>query len=91
MDAKPPLQLLAAVPDPADRALAELDAAIDMVALGLARRVHVTGLIGLDAVAAVAVSRAQAAGVAFALSRDGGPDSLSAIVGPRTVPESRPG
>jgi hypothetical protein len=90
VEANPPIRLLTAVPDPADRALAELEAAIDMVALGLARRVHVTGLGGLEEVAAVALSRAQGAGVAFALSRDGGPDSLSAIVGPRIV-ESRPG
>jgi hypothetical protein len=91
VEVRPPIQLLAAVPDPADRALVELDAAIDMVALGLARRVHVTGLAGLEAVAAVALSRAQAAGVAFALSRDGGPETLSAIVGPRIAAESRPG
>lgn len=83
MEAQPPVPLPVAATRAADRALAEIDAAIDMVALGLAARVHVTGLGGLEDVAAVALSRAQAAHVRFALSRDGGPTSLTAIIGPR--------
>jgi hypothetical protein len=48
----------------------------------MATRVHVTGLSGLDEVAAQALVRAQLAGVRFALTRDQ-PDTVTAIVGPR--------
>ncbi len=71
-----------AVPLAADRALDELIAAIELVARGVATRVHVTGLAGLDEIAAQALVRAQAAGVRFTLTRDQ-PDTVTAIVGPR--------
>jgi hypothetical protein len=65
----------------ADRALAELVAAIELVASGVATRVHVTGLAGLDEVAAQGLVRAQQAGVRFTLTRHP-PDIVTAIVGP---------
>jgi len=71
-----------AVPLAADRALDELLAAIALVSRGAATRVHVTGLAGLDDVAAVALVRAQQAGVRFTLARDQ-PDTVTAVVGPR--------
>jgi hypothetical protein len=77
-----PTLLPVAVPPAADRALAELFAAIELVARGVATRVHVTGLAGLDEVAAQALVRAQLAGVRFTLTRDQ-PDTVTAIVGPR--------
>jgi hypothetical protein len=77
-----PIVLPVAVPLAADRALAELFAAIELVARGVATRVHVTGLAGLDEIAAQALVQAQLAGVRFTLTRDR-PDSVTAIVGPR--------
>jgi hypothetical protein len=77
-----PTPLPVSVPIAADRALAELFAAIELVARGMATRVHVTGLAGLDEVAAQALVRAQRAGVRFTLTRDQ-PDTVTAIVGPR--------
>jgi hypothetical protein len=77
-----PIQLPIAMPLAADRALDELTIAIALVARGGAERVHVTGLAGLDEIAALAVVRAQVAGVRFSLVRDG-PDAVSAVVGPR--------
>jgi hypothetical protein len=77
-----PTSLPVSVPLATDRALAELFAAIELVALGMATRVHVTGLAGLDEVAAQALVRAQLAGVRFTLTRDQ-PDTVTAIVGPR--------
>ena len=77
-----PTLLPVAVAMATDRALAELLAAIELVASGMARRVHVTGLAGLDEVAAQALVRAQLAGVRFTLTRDR-PDTVTAIVGPR--------
>jgi hypothetical protein len=61
----------------------DLSAAIELVAGGHARRVVLVGLTDLDAVAGEALARAQAAGVAFALSRDPRSGALSAVVGPR--------
>ncbi|MEW5992263.1 MAG: hypothetical protein AB1736_13080 [Chloroflexota bacterium] len=82
MDDPRPTPLPVAVPLAADRALAELYAAIELIAGGLATRVHVTGLAGLDEVAAQALVRAQQAGVRFTLIRDQ-PDMVTALVGPR--------
>jgi hypothetical protein len=77
-----PTLLPVAVPLAADRALDELLAAIELVARGVATRVHVTGLAGVDEVAAQALVRAQLAGIRFTLTRDQ-PDTVTAIVGPR--------
>jgi hypothetical protein len=65
----------------ADHAMAEIDAAIALVACGAARAVLVTGLAGLDAVAADGLARAQAVGVGFTLSRDARTGSAWAVIG----------
>lgn len=83
MDDHAPIQLPIDLSLAADRTLDELTIAIMLVARGGARRVHVTGLAGLDDVAAQAVVRAQAAGVRFTLARDPETGSVTAIVGPR--------
>ena len=80
-DARPvPLPVAAA--READRALTELLAGIELVSRGVATRVHVTGLAGLEDVAAGALVQAQSAGVRFTLIRDQ-PGSVSATIGPR--------
>lgn len=81
MDHPRPISLPVAAPIAAERALAELFAAIELVAWGVATRVHVTGLAGLEEIAAHAAVRAQAAGVRFTLMHDR-PDSVTAIVAP---------
>jgi hypothetical protein len=58
--------------DHATLELAEIDAAIGMVAGGLARRICLVALAHPEAIAAVALARAQAADVGFHLDRDPG-------------------
>ena len=69
-------------PDATERTLAEIDAAIAMVALGIAVTVRLVNLPTAEEVAFDATARAQAAGVAFSLLHDG-PDSTTMVVGPR--------
>jgi len=65
-----------------DRDLAEVDAAIGLVAGGLATRVRLVGLGRPESVAAVALARSQAAGVGFEVDR-GADGAASMTVGPR--------
>jgi len=65
-----------------DRVLAELVAAIELVAGGGARRVVLSGLPGVEAVAADVLGRAQAAHVAFSLRRTSGSQAPAVVVGP---------
>ena len=68
--------------DPLDADLREVDVAIEMVLRGAAIRVRLVGLHAADAIAAIALARAQVAGVEFRVERDGqtrftlGPDSV---------------
>jgi hypothetical protein len=71
-------------PDATERTLAEIDAAIAMVSLGVAATVRLVNLPAAEATAFEAAARAQTAGVAFSLQRHT-PDSASMIIGPRTV------
>ena len=66
----------------ADHVLADLVAAIELVAGGGARRVVLAGLPGVEAVAAEALGYAQAAHVAFSLSRTPGTPVPAVVVGP---------
>jgi len=66
-----------------DRLLAELSAAVDLVAGGTAARVIVVNVAGLESVAAVACARAHARDVSFALVRDANGVLARAVVGPR--------
>ena len=69
-------------PDATERTLAEIDAAIAMVALGIAVTVRLVNLPTAEDLAFDAAARAQTADVAFSLQRDG-PDSTTMVVGPR--------
>ena len=69
--------------DPLARDLADVDAAIGMVAAGLARRVQLVGLTRPDVVAAVALARTQAAGLRFEVDR-GSDGPVTLTVGPRS-------
>jgi hypothetical protein len=68
--------------DAVEQALIEVDAAITMVAFCIARSVRLSNLAGAEDAAFDAAARAQAAGVAFGLQRDG-TRSVTMIVGPR--------
>jgi hypothetical protein len=63
------LFLLSGVEDPLDIDLREIDAAIEMVACGLAVRVRLVGLNDAGTVAPIALARAQDAGIAFRVDR----------------------
>ena len=87
MDQISSLPLTHATFDPIERDLAEIDAAIGMVATGVATRVRLVGLAHPDKTAAIALARSQTAGIGFELER--GPDGgVSLTVGPAT-PEVR--
>ena len=68
--------------DELERALSEVDAAIAMVALGVAVSVRLSNLAGAEDAAFDAAARAQSAGVAFSLLRER-PTMPIIIVGPR--------
>jgi hypothetical protein len=74
--------------DAVERALTEVDAAIAMVALGIALSVRLCNLAGAEEAAFDAAARAQAAGITFSLLRDGS-RSVTMIVGPRLGDRSR--
>jgi hypothetical protein len=61
--------------------LEELFGAIDLVDSGVARKIVLAAFPGVDDVAAAALARAQAAGVRFALTRDG--EAVTVHIGPR--------
>ncbi|HEU0235634.1 MAG TPA: hypothetical protein VFR14_04230 [Candidatus Limnocylindrales bacterium] len=86
MDTPRPIRLPAATRAEADRELAEVAAAVELVARGVARRVVLVGLEELAALAGDALVIAQQAGVRFALQREPGRSgTVLAIVGPRTT------
>lgn len=68
--------------DAIERVLCEVDAAISMVTFGVARSVRLCNLPGADDAAFDAAARAQGAGVAFSLQREG-THSVTMIIGPR--------
>ena len=71
-----------APPDPIERDLTEIDAAIALVAVGSATRVHLVGLLRPERAAAVGLAHAQQANVAFSVDRD--PQGrTTVVVGPR--------
>ena len=70
--------------EPFDTDLAEIEAGVALVSMGLATRVRLVGLAHVDDVAAAALAVAQAAHVAFALDRD--ERGVAAVtLGPRTA------
>jgi hypothetical protein len=64
--------------------LVHVDAAIELVRRGAATRVRLVGLADADHLASVALARAQAAEVAFAVDHSG--LGLTLTIGPRTNP-----
>ena len=70
------------VPVPADHAVENLLAAIELVALRAARRVVICGVAGVEAVSAEALAHAQARGVAFRLERDAAGAPARVVIGP---------
>jgi len=69
--------------DPLEIALAEIEAAIELVRRGQARRVRLVGLAAVEHAAGVGLARAQDAGVCFALERstERG-QAISILIGP---------
>jgi hypothetical protein len=66
-----------------DADLAEIEAGVTLVSMGLATRVRLVGLAHVEDVAAAGLAFAQAAHVAFALERN--PNGAAAVtLGPRT-------
>ncbi len=71
-----------AAPDPAERALLEIDVAIALVSGGAATRVRICGQSAIENVAVAGAARAQAAHVTFQLRREPS-GSVTVVVGPR--------
>ena len=71
--------------DPFELEAADLDAAIELVRIGLAHRVRLVGLSTAGDLASVGLARAQAADVDFAVDRHH--HALTLTIGPR---HSRP-
>ena len=63
--------------DPVEADLREVDVAIEMVARGAAVRVRLVGLYAADAIAPIALARAQTAGIDFRVDRDGAATRLT--------------
>jgi hypothetical protein len=83
MDPTTLLPFPGASPAAVDADLAEIEAGVALVSMGLATRVRLVGLAHVDAVAAAGLALAQAAHVAFALERN--PNGVAAVtLGPRT-------
>jgi hypothetical protein len=83
MDAGPLLPSPLAAHDAVDRDLAEIDAAIGLIAAGVATRVCLVGLHDPTSVASAGLAHAQAARVRFGLDR--GPNgSVALTLGPRS-------
>jgi hypothetical protein len=66
-----------------DTALAEIEAAVALVTLGLATRVRLVGIAHIEDVAAAGLARAQSSGVEFALDRSAS-GTVAVTLGPRT-------
>jgi hypothetical protein len=77
-----PLPFPNASTDPIDRDLTDIDAAITLVASGLATRVRLVGLVRPEATAPAGLAHAQEAKVGFSLDRNA--DGIAAVtLGPR--------
>jgi hypothetical protein len=84
VDTPRPIRLPVATRAQADRELAEVAAAVELVARGIARRVVLVGLEDAEMIAGDALVIAQHCGVRFALQRDADRSALVfVIVGPR--------
>lgn len=82
MESPTPVPFPHASLDPLEHDLTEIDAAIDLVAAGVATRVQLVGLTRAEAVAPIGLAHAQLKGVAFSLDRRG-EGVFEVAVGPR--------
>jgi hypothetical protein len=73
-------------PSRVEWAIAEIDAAIELVSSGLAISVRLCELPEIESAAAIGLAHAQAAGIPFRFVRDGLTDPYL-IIGPREVAE----
>jgi hypothetical protein len=76
------IRLPLAEPASTSDVLEEVNGSIDLVAAGIARRMVIAGLPGVEAVAAGALAHAQASHVGFSLSRDE-TGTVTVLIGPR--------
>ena len=81
MDPAAPLPFPRASVDPIEHDLAEMNAAIDLVAGGFATRIQLVGLVRPEALAPSGLAHAQLMGVQFSLDRHG-EGSFAVTVGP---------
>jgi len=72
-----------ATPEDVDTDLAEIEAGVALVSLGLATRVRLVGLAHADTVAGAGLAHAQASRVAFTLERSQG-GTVTITLGPQT-------
>ena len=70
--------------DPDEVDLVHVDAAIELVVSGVAARVRLAGMADSASLASIAVARAQAADITFAVDRHGG--TMTFTFGPRLTP-----
>jgi hypothetical protein len=73
--------------DPFESDIAQVDAAVELVRIGSARRVRLAGLREPEALAQVALARAQAADLEFSVERDS--DAVTLTIGPRRSGRAR--
>jgi hypothetical protein len=83
MDPSTLLPFPGAVARNVDSALAEIEAGVALVALGLATRVRLVAIPHIEDVAAAGLARAQASGVVFTLDRSAS-GAVAVTLGPRT-------
>jgi len=85
MDREQPIRLPVVAPERHEDNLVDVRAGIDLVVHGLATRVVVANLSDPEAIAAVALAIAQAAGVDFAIERDPESGAAAIVVGPLSI------
>jgi hypothetical protein len=82
VDTPRPIRVPVAAAVSSENVLADIAAAIELVAQRGARRVTLAGLSRPEGVAAEALALAQVAGVEFKLQRDRATGSVSVLIGP---------
>jgi hypothetical protein len=87
METSDPVVWLRPRADPFETDVAHVDAAVELVRLGAAVRVRLSGLREPEAIAQVALARAQAADLMFSVDRNG--NALTLTIGPRRGDDGR--
>jgi hypothetical protein len=88
METSDPVVWLRPRTDPFETDIAQVDAAVELVRIGSARRVRLAGLREPEALAQVALARTQAADLEFSVDRDG--DAVTLTIGPRRADHAPP-